>query len=115
MMPKATRTRTSCKLTIPERTALKSVLYNSLWTVLYAAPTQLPNKQRNVRRKYPEMGRGRVRQKGGSDPTFSPGLRPEKHYRVAPALSIFVVVVVLARVMKLPLAACFRVAAKPLS
>jgi hypothetical protein len=36
--------------------------------------------------KAPESVRGRVRQKGGSDPLFSPGLRPEKRQGVAPAL-----------------------------
>ena len=41
--------------------------------------------------------RGQVRQKGGSDPIFSPGLRPEKQHGVAPALSCLVMLFVLAR------------------
>ena len=36
--------------------------------------------------KAAKLVRGQVRGKGGSDPLFSPGLRPEKHYGVAPAL-----------------------------
>jgi hypothetical protein len=42
--------------------------------------------------------RGQVRQKGGSDPLFSPGLRPEKRHGVAPALLHRVMLDVLARV-----------------
>ena len=44
-----------------------------------------------------EIVRGRVRQKGGSDPLFSPGLRPEKRQGVAPALFNFVMLFVVAR------------------
>jgi hypothetical protein len=39
-----------------------------------------------------------VRQKGGGDPLFSPGLRPEKRQGIAPALLYFVMLFVVARV-----------------
>ena len=45
-----------------------------------------------------QIVRGRVRHEGGSDPLFSPGLRPEKQQGIAPALSYFVMVFVVARV-----------------
>ena len=45
-----------------------------------------------------KSGRAQVRQKGGSDPLFSFGLRPEKQQGVAPALSYGVLLFVFARI-----------------
>jgi hypothetical protein len=57
-------------------------------------------ESRKIRTPRPKTGCEQNRKKGGSDPIFSPGLRPEKQHGVAPALFNFVMLDVLARVLR---------------